>query len=202
MWYFRVGLARIQLEVPTSNHTSDCKFNLHMPSSNPSSLSDEIIEVLKERLHEFRHGNKQTRRQIVASCGKDTTPADLLPLQVTQHRKVNISLGQSLGISPYILQAVKEWFYNHGRKRNRKDKWNYVQKWTLKRVLIHQKREEIEEICREHTQALPGTREYIGGYQKALAEVVESLDATEVDHFNSMAEEWTKKSPPAEVQQR
>jgi len=100
------------------------------------------------------------------------------------------------------LQAVKEWFYNHGRKRNRKDKWNYVQKWTLKRVLIHERREEIEEICREHTQALPGTREYIGGYQKALAEVVESLDATEVDHFNSMAEEWTKKSPPAEVQQR
>jgi hypothetical protein len=97
---------------------------------------------------------------------------------------------------------VKEWFYNHGRKRNKKDKWNYVWKWTLKKVVVHQKKREIEDICKEETQALPGTQDYLAGYQKALAQVVDGMDETEVAEFQDMANEWTKKSPPVELQRK
>jgi hypothetical protein len=97
---------------------------------------------------------------------------------------------------------VREWFYNHGRKRNQRDKWNYIRKWTVKKVVAHEMKREIEDICKEETQALPGTRDYITGYQKALAQVVEGLDETEVAKFQDMANEWTKKSPPIEVQRK
>jgi hypothetical protein len=97
---------------------------------------------------------------------------------------------------------VKLWFYNHGRKRASKDKLNYVRKWTLKLVVGHVKKAEVEEICREETQALPGTQEYIAGYQKALAKVVEDLDEEELSEFQDMVKEWNENKPPPEMQQK
>lgn len=61
---------------------------------------------------------------------------------------------------------------------------------------------EVEDICKEETQALPGTQDYIAGYQRALAQVVDGLDETEVAEFQRLAEEWTKKSPPVEFQRK
>jgi hypothetical protein len=97
---------------------------------------------------------------------------------------------------------VKHWFYNHGRKRNHRNKVNYIRKWSLKKVVGHIKKVEIQEICQEDTGCLPGTKGYISGYQKALASVVEELSPTEEAKLQALAEEWTQRSPPVELQRK
>jgi hypothetical protein len=67
---------------------------------------------------------------------------------------------------------------------------------------LKKKKVEIEQICKENTAATPGTKAYMGGYQKALAQVVDGLTEEEETEYQILAEEWTKQSPPTEVQQR
>ena len=70
---------------------------------------------------------------------------------------------------------MKEWFYNNGRKRDRKDKITYVRRWNFNQVVGHVKRPQIQEICKDETEAEPGTQGYMGGYQQALATVMKDL---------------------------
>jgi hypothetical protein len=97
---------------------------------------------------------------------------------------------------------VKRWFYNNGRKRDRKDRVRYVRKWNLKQVVGHMEKARIEEVCKEQTGSNPGTRNYLGGYQKALTDVVDNLSEEEVSGYRKMAREWTMKSPPEHVQRK
>jgi hypothetical protein len=97
---------------------------------------------------------------------------------------------------------VKQWFYNNGRKRSQGDKVNYVRKWNLKQVVGMVKKAEIQVLCREQTGSDPGTKDYMAGYQKALAKVVEDLEEEEMAEYQELANEWTKRSPPVEVQRK
>jgi hypothetical protein len=97
---------------------------------------------------------------------------------------------------------VKEWFYNHGRKNAVKDRVAYVQKWSMKKVVAHVLKAEVDEICREQTGAMSGAQAYIAGYQKALKEVIEGLSAQDKELYQQMAQQWTDQSPPAEVQRK
>jgi hypothetical protein len=97
---------------------------------------------------------------------------------------------------------VKEWFYNNGRKRDRKDKITYVRRWNFNQVVGHVKRPQIQEICKDETEAEPGTQGYMGGYQQALATVMKDLSQEEVEEYKKMAVEWSNKSPPKEVQRK
>jgi hypothetical protein len=75
-------------QVPTLNYQIQLQILLYM--TPPSfSLNNEVIEILKGHLPEFRDANKKLRRNIIASCAKDTTPADSRPLEATKHRKVS-----------------------------------------------------------------------------------------------------------------
>ena len=42
------------------------------------------------------------------------------------------------------------------------------------------KKAEIQVLCREQTGSDPGTKDYMAGYQKALAKVVEDLEEEEM----------------------
>src|ERR1700733_7004057 len=97
---------------------------------------------------------------------------------------------------------VKEWFYNHGRKNRTKDRVRYFQKWSLKKVVGHVLKTQVEELCKDKTGASPGTKEYIAGYQTALKEGVDDLSAEDRQRYEAMAEDWTNRSPPIEVQRR
>jgi len=94
------------------------------------------------------------------------------------------------------------WFYNYGGKGESKEKFRYGKKWTLKRVVGFMRKAEVEEICRRITDSAPGTTKYLGGYQKALSEVLEGLTEEEEAEYRAMAKTWTKKSPPLEIQRR
>ena len=68
----------------------------------------------------------------------------------------------------------------------------YVWKWSIKNVVMYMRKKEIEDICKEETQALPGTRNYITGYQRALAQVLDGLDKMEVAKYQDMAIKGTE----------
>lgn len=97
---------------------------------------------------------------------------------------------------------VKNWLYNYGRKRDRRDKITYVRRWNLNQVVGHMKKAEIQELCKEETGSKPGTKKYLSGYQKVLGKVMEELTPDEVLGFKEMAREWSEKSPPKEVQRK
>lgn len=78
----------------------------------------------------------------------------------------------------------------------------YIKAWSLKKVVGHVLKAEVEETCKEMTDSSPGTKEYITGYQTALKQVVDELSAEDRQRYDAMAEEWTNRSPPAEVQRR
>jgi hypothetical protein len=78
----------------------------------------------------------------------------------------------------------------------------YVKRWNLKSVVGFQRKADIQDVCRELTDSNPGTKKYIGGYQKALSKVVNELTEEEQEEYRAMAKEWTKRSPPVEVQRK
>src|ERR1700722_15584703 len=67
------------------------------------------------------------------------------------------------------------WFYNYGGKGELKENFRYGKKWTLKRAVGFMRKAEVEEVGRRITGPAPGTTKYLGGYQKALSEVLEGL---------------------------
>jgi hypothetical protein len=77
----------------------------------------------------------------------------------------------------------------------------YGKRWTLNTVVGFQKKAEIQAACQELTNADPGTKQYIGGYQRALSKVVSDL-TEERDEYAAMAIEWTNRSLPVEVQRK
>jgi hypothetical protein len=70
-----------------------------------------------------------------------------------------------------------------------KDRVNYVKKWSLKKVVGHVLKAQVEKTCKEMTAASPGTQEYITGYQTALKQVVDELSAEDRQRYEAMAEE-------------
>jgi hypothetical protein len=86
-----------------------------MTPSSSSSLSSEALEILKAHLLEFKDARKKEKRMIIASCVKDTIPADAPPLDVSRHRKVNPPLNSFcrwatcfLGREGMVLQSRQE----------------------------------------------------------------------------------------------
>ncbi len=97
---------------------------------------------------------------------------------------------------------MKIWLHNHGRGRKRKDVVRYVRRWNIQQVVgvLHQK--EVEQLCRTRSQAVPGERAYLKSYQNVLKTYTESLPVDQQMQYQEMANEWSDRSPPEEVQQK
>ena len=50
--------------------------------------------------------------------------------------------------------------------------------------------------------ATPGSQAFLGHYQSALSNIVNSLSEKEVEEAKETAKEWNSRGPPAEVQKR
>lgn len=66
--------------------------------------------------------------------------------------------------------------------------------------VLHQK--EVEELCRNSSNAVPGEKEYLKSYQKVLKSYTEGLSDDQQAKYKEMANEWSDQSPPLEVQQK
>jgi hypothetical protein len=78
----------------------------------------------------------------------------------------------------------------------------YVRRWNARQVVgvLHQK--EIEQLCRDHSDAVPGEKAYLKSYQKVLKTYTDNLSDDQRAEYHNMATEWSDRSPPLEVQQR
>lgn len=99
-------------------------------------------------------------------------------------------------------QTVKEWLYNHGRKRFTNDRVKYLRKWTLTRVVGHVRKNEVDEACRKRSGEASGATTYLANYQKVLKGIVQALPDDERDHYEQQALEWNQRSPPVEMQRK
>jgi len=92
-------------------------------------------------------------------------------------------------------------FYNNGEKGSGRTS-ALCENWNLKRVVGVVKEDEVQDRCKDETVPIPGTRLYHRRLPKALGKVTEDLTEGEVEEFSKLASEWSKKSPPIEVQRR
>jgi hypothetical protein len=78
----------------------------------------------------------------------------------------------------------------------------YVRRWNVRQVVgeLHQK--EVEQLCRDHSQAVPGEKAYLKSYQKVLKRYGEGLPDDQQVKYQSMADKWSDHHPPQEIQQR
>jgi hypothetical protein len=91
---------------------------------------------------------------------------------------------------------------NHARRQKSKIHVSYVRSWSLSQVVGHEKKAELEQLCREKSGHLPGSKQYFGVYQTVLSDVVKALSAQDRERYENMAKEWTERRPPAELQQK
>jgi hypothetical protein len=76
-------------------------------------------------------------------------------------------------------------------------------KWTLRKVVIEQKRDLIHEEIGSllgDKDFQPGSNEYLGVYAKAVNQVIKGLSKQERKKYEALAEEWTRESLPKEIQ--
>jgi hypothetical protein len=97
-------------------------------------------------------------------------------------------------------QQVKLWMYNNGRRREGK-KISSTKKYTYRHVVAQTMKDELEELIKELSGALPGTQEYFSKYQAGLKMICDGLSTDVVDEFRLVAKEWNAGHPPAKVQQ-
>jgi hypothetical protein len=69
-------------------------------------------------------------------------------------------------------------------------------------VAGHERKAEVEALCREASGHPPGSSEYLGYYQTVLAKFVKKLSKEDREKYQAMAKEWTERSPPAELQRK
>lgn len=79
----------------------------------------------------------------------------------------------------------------------------YFRAWTVKKVVGHEKKAEVESEChRLSGGARNGSRDWIAVYQAALKTVTDNLTSDELKDYQQKAKDWTEKSPPENEQRR
>jgi hypothetical protein len=78
----------------------------------------------------------------------------------------------------------------------------YVRRWNVRQVVGALHQNEVEQLCRDHSQAAPGEKAYLKSYQKVLKEYAESLPDDQQTKYQDMANEWSDRHPPQDVQRR
>ena len=71
--------------------------------------------------------------------------------------------------------------------------------WNARRVVAHNRKDELQDWIRKYTDAVPGEDGFIAVYQRALSDYMEQLPADELDELEVQAERWNNSGPPMEV---
>ena len=168
------------------------------PMSKQKALSEDELLALRSHLEDWNRTAGRERRQILKAA---IAEALLLAPRMESHLKKlrkDVSISQSIPSAIDSLgKTYKQWFYNHGqRKRTPKELIKYGKKWTWRKVIEVQKKDQIL----QHTGAKPGEKKMIGNYQHAMKIVLDGLTQEEKDAAKETAKEWAKAAPPPEVQ--
>lgn len=180
-----------------------------MPTDNLTDHQKETIDLYTDS---YRDSTAKEKKTVL----KNLVDA-LFPKQAnsTQEEK-DMRFGLIKAIKPvpmpifivrsfidYIcLQAMMLYLGNHARRRKPKIHVSYIRAWSLPQVVGHEKKAEVEQLCREQSGHPPGSKPYFGMYQRVLSDFVKTLSAEDRQKYQDMAKEWTERSPPLEIQQK
>ena len=73
--------------------------------------------------------------------------------------------------------------------------------WTISQVVGKLFKEEVESLCEEESGLPKGSTGFFSVYQKVLSQFVKAMSKEDQDKYRKMAQEWSERSPPKEVQQ-
>ncbi|KAI6017049.1 hypothetical protein EDC04DRAFT_2608159 [Pisolithus marmoratus] len=93
-------------------------------------------------------------------------------------------------------KALKTWVFNCSWKWSKK-LVTYGQRWNMWFVIAHQQKERIHGVL-ECSGYKPGTSTWISKYQWAVAKVMKSMSAEELDQAKETADTWNNMRAPAE----
>lgn len=92
--------------------------------------------------------------------------------------------------------------YNYGRRRAKKDKWVYMRKWSVRQVVAHSYKNEVNKEVERLSGGRPGSKAFMAHFQQGVKNVMEELSEEELAEAADQAEEWNVAAPPPEVQAR
>ena len=98
-------------------------------------------------------------------------------------------------------QQCFTWFQNHAGHRKRA-KEHHRRSWHWRAVVRAERKEELERLIRKNSGARPGSKAYFSKYQKSLSEMCAKLTEEERQHYEELAEDWSKRGPPEDVKRK
>jgi hypothetical protein len=139
------------------------------------------------------------------------TPTGLEKIRTWERRSVHKvesisedSIKQNIG-----WQGVYTWFHTYGRTRESSEKFKGIKKWTGRRVLAVQAKEELKKTIQgktggwvEATSGRLDNQKAFGTYQKELSNLWDKTSEVEKRKMEDLADIWNRMGPPAEEQAR
>jgi hypothetical protein len=166
-----------------------------------TKFTAEQLSALKGKLEDFRDASKKDRAKIMKDLHHELVGAQGRSEAPIEYKARPFIFYCFTWLIPGF-QSIKEWFYNNGRRRTRKPKHTYVKNWTFKKVLAHQRKDDISEEVSSLSGAAPGTKEWMAKYQAGVQVVCNRLTDEEVAEYQKLAEDWNSEAPHAKVQQK
>jgi len=178
------------------------------PSNRPKSPWTKAEKaILLPHIEKFRAEDKEGRKRLLG--------ATVIPQLYQLHPNLDARDKEDLKrvsetnregrdiILKNIMQKVKEWFSNTGRKKSSNTTLKLSEsKVSLSKVIAIEEKQAIENEVRKLSGAEPGTREYIGCYRRGLKNVKERLPPEKLEQYQQATRDWENKGYPPEVQRR
>lgn len=105
----------------------------------------------------------------------------------------------SLTIGP---QLYLRWMRRQGRNKPTKSDFFAPTKWTVRKVVTHEKVNRINEMLKTEYQVKMGTGRMLGRYQTAVTRVIEELSPAELQEMQKKADQWNEHTEPDSVKAR
>ncbi|PPQ96299.1 hypothetical protein CVT26_005635 [Gymnopilus dilepis] len=158
------------------------------PRTKASKWTEAEKAVLDPYKARFREATKEER--------KDLLEKEILHQFLKLHPNVQGAERQLL------KRKVKEWYSNNCRRGLRPSKYALLPPATFTKVLLYEKKDEIEAVARETTDLKPGDPAYMSHYRAARMQVTNELGEDGRREIEQKQVEWNTKGWPPEKQQR
>lgn len=191
------------------------------PREAEDLLTEEQKTSLQAHVHEFRHGNRETRAAIVRKMAKTMHTDETLPLKQSKIRQARDSIRSSRStklITSY--QAVKNWFFNRGKKPENIKQFRH-RGYSGQDVFNRACREKITKAARA-AMGVPNPEDgpishaeddgspppvnsagsFVGVRQKMLSKMFSELPSSERKRYQEIAQEWTASRAPLDVMRK
>ncbi|KAI5998315.1 hypothetical protein EDC04DRAFT_2909452 [Pisolithus marmoratus] len=170
----------------TSNHSSKEQSDPPPAGAKGTTLQDEEICILQDNVQNWIAGDMTKRKTIFKNVG------DAI-LQLTPNKNLKKHHWEAK------KKALNTWLFNCSCKWSQKKLVTYGQRWNMWSVIAHQQKERIHGVL-ECSGYKPGTSTWISKYQQAVAKVMKSMSAKELDQAKETADTWNNTRAPVEVQ--